>query len=54
MQIPDKNYKKINKKLKKYIKNIILIYLMEEFKHCYKCNNDLPYTSFYKNKARKD
>jgi len=27
---------------------------MEEFKHCSKCNNDLPYTSFYKNKARKD
>jgi len=36
------------------MKIIFLIFLMEEFKHYYKCNNDLPYTSFYKNKARKD
>ena len=27
---------------------------MEEFKHCFKCNNKLPYNYFYKNKARKD
>ena len=27
---------------------------MEEFKHCFKCNNNLKYNYFYKNKARKD
>lgn len=27
---------------------------MSGFKHCFKCDNNLPFDSFYKNKARKD